>query len=129
MIPAAAITAVVAAMTGTLTAADPTGVWRSTTSFPSQAVQGTLRLWVDREGPILDGCYFYGANRRGLEINPVFFHEEQGEVHFAVEFTVNGQRSVLWHRGTINGNTIIGQCSLEIGNQRQVAAWVARRQN
>src|SRR4051812_45789323 len=87
------------------TAADPSGIWKSSTAFNDQTVESTFKLWLDTEGPILAGYCFDGQSNRGTPITPAFFNQEDGKVGFAVTRTINGQKVTIKYTGTLNGDT------------------------
>ena len=119
---AAAVSVALLVASGAL-AADPTGTWKSTTTFNNQSLEGTLKLRYDTEGPTLTGYYF------DEQISQEIYAASYGNrnVNFSVTRDLNRQRFTIKFSGVLSGDTITGKAQFIFSGEAQTANWVAQR--
>lgn len=107
-------------------AAGPEGAWTWISPLHGGR-ENTLKLRLDSEGPTLFGTYVDGLTNRELEITPTVWSEESGKIAFRIPIRLDGQMASLAYFGTLNEDTIVGKCHIEVNRQVRAMDWVARR--
>jgi hypothetical protein len=109
-------------------AGDPAGTWRSISRINSQAIESTLKLRLDSEGPTLSGFYIDAQTNQQTAITPALFNAEDDKVSFLVTHDSNGQKFTILYSGALTGDTITGTAQFERGGRVQTGEWSATRQ-
>jgi hypothetical protein len=103
-------------------AADATGKWTWTTNFQGNQVTQTLELKQD--GEKLTGS-LTGRNNQKIEIKEGT--AKGNEISFVVVRDRNGQEVKTVYKGKIDGDTLKGTITNNVGGQDRTREWTATR--
>ena len=124
LVAAAVMLALVAFVSPTRAADNPTGTWKWTTEFGGKTRESTLKLKLD--GDKLTGVYVGGQSNTETPIEDATIKGD--EISFKVTRERDGQKSTTKYNGKLSGDTITGKSERDRDGKATSTDWVAKRQ-
>jgi len=106
-----------------VSAADPTGTWKWSTTFNNKTREQTLKLKL--EGDKLTGA-LVGQNNQETAIADASFKDDA--VAFTVTREQGGNKVVSKYNGKLDGDTIKGKIESDRGGKTNSRDWEAKRE-
>ena len=106
-----------------VSAADPTGTWKWSTTFNNKTREQTLKLKL--EGDKLTGA-LVGQNNQETAIADASFKDDA--VAFTVTREQGGNKVVSKYNGKLDGDTIKGKIESDRGGKTNSRDWLAKRE-